>query len=170
MDGKKRCRTSDCTLVDSCQKGLYGRSAESANQGSCISRTCGTHVERAVRLVENQYRSMLIDAQEITEVEIEPTSAASARMPRHSVWLLNRYGRHRGGAALFQRVTGSPQRCPILPLCAMVECLIPSDRKTGGALVVAKEAPRTFQSHVGRDELKKVTNIWWTMSWAMLYV
>ena len=39
-----------------------------------------------------------------------------------------------------------PYRSPILPLFAMVECLIPSDRKPGGVLVVAKGTPRTFRS------------------------
>ena len=35
----------------------------------------------------------------------------------------------------------------------MVECLIPSDRKPGGVLVVAKGTPRTFRSMwVGRTE------------------
>ena len=36
------------------------------------------HVERAVRLVENQYRALLFDVQERTIVEIDPISAASA--------------------------------------------------------------------------------------------
>ena len=49
------------------------------------------HVGRAVRLVENQYRALLFDAQERTRVEIDPISAASAWILRHSVWLLNRY-------------------------------------------------------------------------------
>ena len=102
------------------------------------------HVERALRLVENQYRALLFDVKERTRVEIDPISAASARILRHSVWLLNGYQPHKGGATSFERVTGSPYRSPILPLFAMVECLIPSDRKPGGVLVVAKATPRTF--------------------------
>ena len=34
------------------------------------------HGERAVRLVENQYRAVLFDVQERTRVEIDPISAA----------------------------------------------------------------------------------------------
>ena len=49
------------------------------------------HVERAIRLVENQYRALLFDVQGRTRVEIDPISAASAWILRHSVWLLNRY-------------------------------------------------------------------------------
>ena len=47
------------------------------------------HVERAVRLVENQYRALLFDVQQRTRVEIDSISAASAWILRHSVWLLN---------------------------------------------------------------------------------
>ena len=43
------------------------------------------HVERAVRFVENQYRALLFDVQERTRVEIDPISAASAWILRHSV-------------------------------------------------------------------------------------
>ena len=90
---------------------------------------------------------------ERTRVDIDPISAASARILRHSVWLLNGYQPHKGGATSFERLTGSPYRSPILPLFAMVECLIPSDRKPGGVLVVAKATPRTFRSMwVGRTE------------------
>ena len=111
------------------------------------------HVERAVRLVENQYRALLFDVQERTRVEIDPISAASARILRHSVWLLKRYQPHKGGATSFERLPGSPYRSPILPLFAMVECLTPSDRKPGEVLVVAKGTPRTFRSMwVGRTE------------------
>ena len=42
-------------------------------------------VARAVRLVENQYRTVLFDAQERTRVEIDPISAASAWIPRQQV-------------------------------------------------------------------------------------
>ena len=112
------------------------------------------HVDRAVRLVENQYRALLFDEQERTRVEIDPISAASAWILRRSVWLLNRNQPHKGGATSFERLfTGSPYRSPILPLFAMVECLIPSDRKTGGVLVVSRGTPRTFRSMwVGRTE------------------
>ena len=93
------------------------------------------HVERAVRLVANQYRALLFDVQERTRV-------ASAWILRHAVWLLNRYQPHKGGATSFERLTGSPYRSPI-----------PSDRKPGGVLVVAKGTPRTFRSMwVGRTE------------------
>ena len=54
------------------------------------------HVERAVRLVDNQYRALLFDVQERTRVEIDPISAASAWILRHSVWLLNRCQPHKG--------------------------------------------------------------------------
>ena len=47
------------------------------------------HVERAVRLVENQYRAVLFDVQERTVVEIDPISSASAWILRHSVCLRN---------------------------------------------------------------------------------
>ena len=60
------------------------------------------HVERAVRLVENQYRALLFDVQERTRVEIDPISAASARILRHSVWLLNRYQPHKGGSDIIR--------------------------------------------------------------------
>ena len=93
------------------------------------SRQSQGHVERGVRLVENQYRALLFDVQERTRVEIDPISAASAWILRHAVWLL-RYQPYKGGATSFERLTGSPYRSPILPLFAMVECLIPSDRKT----------------------------------------
>ena len=53
------------------------------------SRASQGRVERAVRLVENQYRAVLFDVQERTRVEIDPISAASAWILRHSVWLLN---------------------------------------------------------------------------------
>ena len=76
------------------------------------------HVERAVRLVENQYRALLFDVQERTRVEIDPISAASAWILRHSVWLLNRCQPHKRGATSFERLTGSPYRSPILPLFA----------------------------------------------------
>ena len=104
------------------------------------------HVERAVRLVESQYRALLVDVQERTRVEIDPISAASAQIQRHAVWLLNRCQLHKGGATSFERLTGSPHRSPVPPLFAVVECLIPSDRKPGGVLVVAKGTPRTFRS------------------------
>ena len=69
------------------------------------------------------------------------------------VWLFNRYQPHKGGATSFERLTGSPCRSLILPLFAIVECLIPSDRKFVGVLVVAKGTPRTFRSMwVGRTE------------------
>ena len=111
------------------------------------------HVEGAVRLVENQYRALLFDVQERTRVEIDPISAASAWILRHSVWLLNRYQPHKGGATPIERLTGSPYGSPILPLFAMAECLIPSDRKPGGVLVVAKGTPRTFRlMWIGRTE------------------
>ena len=111
------------------------------------------HVERAVRLVENQYRALLFDVQERTKLEIDPISAASAWILRHSVWLLNRYQPHKRGATAFERLTGSPYRSPILPLFAMVERLIQPDRKPGGVLVVAKGTPRTLRSMlVGRAE------------------
>ena len=111
------------------------------------------HVERAVRLVEYQYRAVLFDVQGRTSAEVEPTSAATAWILRHSVWLLNRYQPHKGGATSFELLTGSPYRSPILPLFAMVECLVPSDRKLGGFLVIAEGAPRTFRSMwVGRTE------------------
>ena len=80
------------------------------------------HVERPVRLVENQYRALLFDVQERTRAEIDPILAASAWILRHAVWLLNRYQPHKGGATSFERITGSPYRSPILPLIAMVEC------------------------------------------------
>ena len=63
------------------------------------------HVERAVRLVENQYRALLYDVQERTRVEIDPISAASAWVLGHAVWLLNRYQPHTGGATSFERLT-----------------------------------------------------------------
>ena len=112
------------------------------------------HVERVERLLENQYRALLFDVQQTTRVEIDPVSAASAWILRHSVWLLNRYQPHEGEATSFERLAGSPNRSPILPLFAMVECLMPSDRKPGGVLVVAaKGTPRTFRSMwVGRTE------------------
>ena len=95
------------------------------------------HVERAVRLVQNQYRAVLFDVQERARVEIGPISAASAWILRHSVLLLNK-----GGGTSFERLTGSPYRSPILPLFAMA-----------GVLVVAQGAPRTFRSMwVGRTE------------------
>ena len=104
-------------------------------------------------MVENQYRALLFDVQERTRVEIDPISAASAWILRHAVWLLNRYQPHKGGATSFERLTRSPHRSPILPLLAMVVCLIPSDRKPGGVLVVAKGTPRTYGSMwVGRTE------------------
>ena len=111
------------------------------------------HVERAIRLVENQYRALVFDVQEKTRVEIDSISAASAWILRHSVWLLNRYQPHKGGATSFERLKRSPYRSPILPLFAMVECLIPSDRKPGEVLVVANGTPRTCRSMwVGRTE------------------
>ena len=70
----------------------------------------------------------------------------------HSVWLPRRYQSHRRGATSCERLTGSLFRSPIPPLFAMVECLVPSDRKPGGVLVIAKRAPRTFRSWVGRTE------------------
>ena len=67
--------------------------------------------------------------------------------------LLKRYQPHKREATWFERLTGSPHRSPILPLFAVVECLVPSDRKLGGGLVVAKGAPRTIRSMwVGRTE------------------
>ena len=108
------------------------------------------HVERAVRLTENQCRAVLFDVQEGTRVEVDPTSAAPA---------LVLYGFSigtkdiKGGAASFGRLTSSPYRSPIPLLFAMVECLVQSGRKPGGVLVVAKGAPRTFRSMwVGRME------------------
>ena len=56
-------------------------------------------------------------------------------------------------ATSFELLTGSPYRSPILPLFAMVECLVPTDLKHGGVLVIAKGAPRTFRTMwVGRTE------------------
>ena len=46
---------------------------------------------------------------------------------------------HKGGATSFERLTGSPYRSPILPLFAMVECLIPSDRTPVGMWVARTE-------------------------------
>ena len=109
------------------------------------------HVERAVRLVENQYRSLLFDVQERTTVEIDPISAASACMDTETCSLASQ--QVSATQRTFGRLTGSPYRSPILPLFAMVECLIPSDRKPGGVLVVKKGTPRTFRSMwVGRTE------------------
>ena len=110
------------------------------------------HVERAIRLVEIQHRGgVLFDLQERTRVEIDPISAASAWIL--IVWLLNRYQPHKGSATSFERLTRSPYRSPVLPLVATVECLVPSDRKPGGVLMVAQGAPRTFRSMwVGRTE------------------
>ena len=79
-------------------------------------------------------------------MEIEPTLAASSWNLRHSVWLLNRYQPHKGGATSFERLTESPNRYPILPLFVMVECLIPSDRNPGGVLVIARGVPLMFRS------------------------
>ena len=98
------------------------------------------HVERVVRLVDNQYRALLFHVQERTRVKIDPISAASSRILRHSVWLLNRYQPHKGRATSFERLIGGPYRSPILPLFAMVECLVPSDPTPGGVLVVAERA------------------------------
>ena len=65
------------------------------------------NVERAVRLVENQYRAVLFVVQEKTRVEIDPTSATPAGILRHSVRLLNWYQRYILGAPSFERLTGS---------------------------------------------------------------
>ena len=73
------------------------------------------HVERAVRLVENQYKALLFDVQERRRVEIDPISAAPAWILRHAVWLVNRYQPHKGEATSFERLTGSPYRSPIIP-------------------------------------------------------
>ena len=117
------------------------------------SHTSQGHVERAARLVENQKRAVSFDVQERTRVEIDPISAPSARKLRHSVWLLNRCQPHKGGTTSFERLRGSPYRSPVLPVFAMVECLVPSDRKSGGVLAVATGAPPTLRSMwVGRTE------------------
>ena len=116
------------------------------------------HVERAVRLIENQYRALLFDVQERTRVEIDPISAASAWILRHSVWLLNRYQPHKGGATSFERLTGSPYRSPILPLFAMVECLIPSDRKLEEFSWLRKEHHEHFDQ-CGLVAQRKAMNI-----------
>ena len=112
-----------------------------------------------MRLVDNQCRAVLFDAQERTRVDVDRTSAASAWTLRHSVWLLNRHQRHEGRTTSFERLTGSPFRSPILPLLAMLECLVPSDRKPGGLLVVANGVPRTFRSMWVVQ--KKVMSISW---------
>ena len=88
------------------------------------------------RLVENQYRALLFDVQERTRVEIDPIS----------------------GATSFERLTGSPHRSPILPLVTMVECLVPSDRKPGGVLVVAKGTHEHFDQ-CGLVAQRKAMNI-----------
>ena len=54
---------------------------------------------------------------------------------------------HKGGATSFERPTGRPHRSPSLPLFAMVECLVPSDRKPERVLEVVTGAPeRSDQS------------------------
>ena len=61
--------------------------------------------------------------------------------------------------ASFERLTRSPYRSPILPLFAMIKCLVTSDGKPGGVLVVTKGAPRTFRSmRVGRTRRKRRTS------------
>ena len=117
-----------------------------AQRAPVKSHASQSHVARAVRSVENRCRVELFDVQERTSVEVEPTSAASEWILRHPVWLLNRYQPHTGGATSFERLTGSQYRSPILLLFAMVECLVPSDRKPGFVLVIAKGAQRTFRS------------------------
>ena len=91
------------------------------------SQASQRHVERAVRLVENQYSAILFGERERTEVEIDPTSADAARMLRHTAGLHDRYGRRKNRECLRW-------------LCAWT----PTDRKPGGVLVVSKESPRTF--------------------------
>ena len=88
------------------------------------------HVERGVRIIENPCILVLFDVQEMMRVEVDPTSAASAWILSRSVCFLNRYQQHEGGATSFERRFGSPCRSPIFLLFAMVECLVPSDRKT----------------------------------------
>ena len=68
------------------------------------------HIERVVRLVENQYRALLFDVQERTRVEIDPISAAL----RQSVWLLSRYQPHKGGATSFERLTHPGRSASVL--------------------------------------------------------
>ena len=117
------------------------------------------HVERAVRLVENQYRALLFDVQERTRVEMDPISAASARILKHSVWLLNRYQPHKVGATSFERLTESPYRSPILPLFAMVECLVPSDRKTWRSSRGCDRSTTIVPISVGWSHRRKRTSI-----------
>ena len=108
-------------------------------------------VERAVRLVESQYRAVLFDVQETTRVDIDPISAASAWILRHSAWLLNSHTKEEHNHSNVSQKVHTESS--ILLLFAMIECLVPSDRKPGGVLVVAKGAPRTFRSMwVGRTE------------------
>ena len=91
------------------------------------SHTSQGRVQRAVRLVDNQYRAVLFDVQERRRVDVDPTSAASACTLRYYVCLSNRTQRYKGGATSFERLTVSPYRSPMLPLFAMAECLVPSD-------------------------------------------
>ena len=104
------------------------------------------HVERAVRLVENQYRALLFDVQERTRVEIDPI-----QQHQHGYWDIqsgfSTESSHKGGATSFERLTGSPHRYPTLPLFAMVECFVPPDRKPGEVLVVANTT--TISINVG---------------------
>ena len=119
------------------------------------------HVERAVRMVENQYRALLFDVQGRTRVEFDPISAASAWILRHSVWLLNRYPPHQGGATSFERLTGSPYRSPILPLFAMVKCLIPLDRQIEGEFSWLRKEHHEHFDQCGLVAQRKVMNISW---------
>ena len=85
------------------------------------------HVERATR-------SILCDVQERLRIEVGLASAATARLLRHPCWLLNRFRPHmrRGTTTHWPHTID----CPL-----------------GGALVVAKGAPRTFSAvWVGRAE------------------
>ena len=100
--------------------------------------------------------------QERTRVEIDPISAASAWILRHAVWS--------------QQILATQWRSDIIPTShrksiqisdsSVVrdgEYLIPSDRKPGGVLVVAKGTPRTFRSMwVGRHRGKLEVRERWT--------
>ena len=105
------------------------------------SHASQSHVERVVTLVENQYRAILFDVQERIQIEVEPTSAATAWLRQHA----------RLGFSIalddtsLKSVSMEAHTHHILPLFVMVQCLTPSDRKPGGALVVAKGSPRTFR-------------------------
>ena len=80
-------------------------------------------------------------------------SAASVWILRHSVWLVNRHLRHRGGATSFDRLTGSPYRSPILPLFCDGRVLVPSDRTLEEFSYLRKEHRKhSDQCVVGRAE------------------